>query len=594
MNDRIDTTGYLLAPLLLLAACSGEPASGPSDTGATVDAGADTADTATADTGSTTCDASCTPGATSCTFDNKVVLRCTDADGDGCPEWVKDTSCNDTETCDGGACVATCTDDCESSDATRCGLNGLRTCGDHDDDACLEWSDPEACADGESCRDGGCRPERGSALWAAKIADLDDRGTGPADAAVAPSGAIYVTGRYPSTAYFDGTKYEPTNDHRSDAYIAKFDTSGAFQWVHTFGGDNRYFRDQGTGIVVDDAGTVYATGRVNRKFTVDGQQFDTEGTPRMYLFELDPSGTLQSTNFYDSVRPQALVMDGAGDLYATGHHHAPNSTLKLDDDGVGGDMFVVKLNTAGDLIWSTKPDRAPDRERSWDVAVDDSGRVAVTGTYEGDVEVRDNLTFSHSSEEEMFVLALAADGSVRWGTTFRTDGVVRGRALDVDSSGALYVGGEFGGEVTFDGTTVRPNGSFRDAYVASWTADGDPRWIRTFGGADELDRADALTVGPDDHLFVGGQFRADADFGDGPVSARHSYDGFVASYDAAGNYRWQTSITSQNGGQRVNILQTRTDRLLAFGMISASTTIAGTTLDPAPHSFTQFMTELAP
>jgi len=36
------------------------------------------------------------------------------------------------------------------------GKNGFRTCGNHDDDACQEWSAVTECGSDEICQDGEC------------------------------------------------------------------------------------------------------------------------------------------------------------------------------------------------------------------------------------------------------------------------------------------------------------------------------------------------------------------------------------------------------------------------------------------------------
>ena len=84
---------------------------------------------------------------------------CADSNGDGCLEWSADVACKNTEECRNGKCVEMaeiCEDDCEEG-ATECiDAAGFRTCGQFNDDGCLEWSDAVACKNTEECRDGKC------------------------------------------------------------------------------------------------------------------------------------------------------------------------------------------------------------------------------------------------------------------------------------------------------------------------------------------------------------------------------------------------------------------------------------------------------
>ncbi|MDO9018361.1 MAG: hypothetical protein Q8S73_10850 [Deltaproteobacteria bacterium] len=50
----------------------------------------------------------------------------------------------------------TCADECPTAQARSCSGGALRTCGNHDGDACLEWSPPTACPAGQTCATDRC------------------------------------------------------------------------------------------------------------------------------------------------------------------------------------------------------------------------------------------------------------------------------------------------------------------------------------------------------------------------------------------------------------------------------------------------------
>ncbi len=102
------------------------------------------------------CDATCEPGATRCTGGAEAVETCV-VGTDGCPAWgAADVCAGATPFCADGACVATCQDDCTTG-ATECdGTGGVRTCGNYDGDACLEWSTTTACGADQACTAGAC------------------------------------------------------------------------------------------------------------------------------------------------------------------------------------------------------------------------------------------------------------------------------------------------------------------------------------------------------------------------------------------------------------------------------------------------------
>jgi hypothetical protein len=107
------------------------------------------------------CQHACAPGEAVCGADGPRV--CGDADGDGCRELGPALPCRGTDRCDGGRCVPAdqpCEDACTTADGRTCGPDGVRRCGDFDDDACLEWSVSTPCPVGTTCRgEGECVPD---------------------------------------------------------------------------------------------------------------------------------------------------------------------------------------------------------------------------------------------------------------------------------------------------------------------------------------------------------------------------------------------------------------------------------------------------
>lgn len=79
-------------------------------------------------------------------------MLCDDHDVDGCLEWGDFQTCPGAETCDGGVCSSSCTDDCSYDGQHQCYTGARRRiCGYWDTDPCLEWTPIEACSPGLIC-----------------------------------------------------------------------------------------------------------------------------------------------------------------------------------------------------------------------------------------------------------------------------------------------------------------------------------------------------------------------------------------------------------------------------------------------------------
>ena len=107
---------------------------------------------------------------------------------------------------------------------------------------------------------------------------------------------------------------------------------------------------------------------------------------------------------------------------------------------------------------------------------------------------------------DFFIAKLDPDnGDLIWATTFGTD--LRDEFSDaiLASDGFIYVAG------------YTRNADYQALIVKVNPQDGSVVWAKTFGGADALDRAFAITEGPDGYLYVTGDTRS---YGSGAFVAK--------------------------------------------------------------------------
>ena len=105
--------------------------------------------------GGATCLFECRPGERRCDGAGDAQI-CADYDGDGCPEWGEPLACGGRSTCEGGRCVAACAAGCAEGEAL-CSGGGVRRCAP-DSEGCPALGLVEACGDGLRCDDGACVP----------------------------------------------------------------------------------------------------------------------------------------------------------------------------------------------------------------------------------------------------------------------------------------------------------------------------------------------------------------------------------------------------------------------------------------------------
>ena len=113
--------------------------------------------------------------------------------------------------------------------------------------------------------------------------------------------------------------------------------------------------------------------------------------------------------------------------------------MLLEEYGGAIDALVVKLSADGSqLLYSTYLGGSG-RDEGFDVAVDDSGNVYVTGKTASDNFPRANAYQStFGGDEEAFVAKIASDGSLTYSTVLGGDEEEQAWSIVADSSGGLF------------------------------------------------------------------------------------------------------------------------------------------------------------
>ena len=326
-------------------------------------------------------------------------------------------------------------------------------------------------------------------------------------------------------------------------------------------------------VVTDSSGNIYATGYFRGTADFDpgpGNLILSAGSlpsDAVFVWKLDPSGglvwarALAGTNGDTNNWGQGIAVDGAGNVYVTGHFSGTidfdpgPGTFEMTSAG-GTDIFVCKLNSSGDFVWANRAGAVANSE-GLAIAVDGAGNVHTTGFFRGAVDFDPGagsaVLSSESGREDIFVWKLDTNGNFVWARAMTGPDFSRGRGIAVDASGSVYTVGSFQGTVDFDpgaGTfaLTAPGSQIEDAFVSKLDANGNFLWALRFGGG-LIDHAEAVALDPGGHVLVTGSFRLNADFEPSgstlPVLSSGGADIFVAKISPSGSPLW---VRSMGGG----------------------------------------------
>ncbi len=328
------------------------------------------------------------------------------------------------------------------------------------------------------------------------------------DVAEAPDGSIAVAGGFEGIANFaENTTGAATLNgvDSSDSYVARFDVEGTLLWVQRMAGID--FTDV-RGLDIGPDGAVYVAGLIYNSITF------AAGTPQEISF--------------------------------------------VSDDG--GDGFVACYEAAGVLRWARQVD-GTGIEELHDVAAMPDGGVIVAGLYFDEItlgagEVTET-TLTPTGFVEAMVASFAPDGKLRWAKTTGSTVLTTAWSIAALTDGSIAVVGDFNGSTTWgtgetNETTVASTAPDPgeteplDIYVARYDINGNLTWVRTIGGG-KSDEVNRVLEAPGGALRVTGTFAGVATFGGeglAPVAltSEGAQDGFIASYDAAGDLDWVDAI----------------------------------------------------
>ncbi|MBK6573602.1 MAG: SBBP repeat-containing protein [Saprospiraceae bacterium] len=231
----------------------------------------------------------------------------------------------------------------------------------------------------------------GQLIWVKQIGgNLDDIGK---SISIDQSGNILISGHFQGTADFDpGANVFPLSSVGSyDVFILKLDADGNFIWAKKIGGK---LDDQCAAITTDSKNDVIVTG--NYKDTVDFNpgsdiyNLKDSGAGNAFALKLNAEGEFiwaKSTVGQNIVFSIGMAIDQTGNIFTTGFFRSEADfdpgpdILKLTAPGIGGDVFISKLDSDGNLVW-VKQFSGPAHDVGLGICLDQQGNVYTTGCYQ--------------------------------------------------------------------------------------------------------------------------------------------------------------------------------------------------------------------
>lgn len=329
------------------------------------------------------------------------------------------------------------------------------------------------------------------------------------------SGFIVIAGNSSSTDLpVTAGVAQPTNNGKSDVFIAKLDGSGRRVWCTYLGGS---FSDECNGVAVDSQSDVVVTGgSYSTNFPVTKNAFQTSnaGDFDAFIAKLSANGAFVWGSYcggWSMDYSNSLAIDASDNIVITGQTESTNFPVSKDayQQKYGGgafDVFLVKFNSSGTRLWSTlfggnKEDAATH------VITDPSGNHVVCGQTEslGLPVTKEAKQGNAAGLLDAFIAKFDEKGALSW---FRYYGGTRNdyaTSMGVDGEGNIAITG-YTESLELQMTANAHQGKhagLQDAYVARFNSEGRRLWSSYFGGNDQ-DIGYGLAVTESGNAFVVG------------------------------------------------------------------------------------------
>ena len=270
-----------------------------------------------------------------------------------------------------------------------------------------------------------------------------------------------------------------------------------------------------------------------------------------------------------------IAMDQSGNIYVTGWSDGTWGN-PINPHSGGRDVFVAKLNNAGELQWNTFLGSSHTDEGKA-IAVDGSGNIYVVGTSDADWSIPGD---PFPGGPGTFLAKLNSNGGLQWHKFMTTIGSQFGEDVAVDANGYVYVAG-WGGWL-WDTPPVEPHPDWGAPFVAKFDSSGAEVWHAFFGGAAGTHLCTGVAVDASGHVYVSG--RSSTNWGT-PVNghAGDGYeDGFVAKLDSSGIRQWHTFFGGEGTDMAWEIAVDTSGNTYATGNSAANW---GTPINPHDGGF---------
>lgn len=313
----------------------------------------------------------------------------------------------------------------------------------------------------------------GALIWAKSFGDASDQTL--TAVAADPQDSVLAVGSFAGTVGFGGASL--VSSGLTDVFVVKLNSAGVHSYSRRFGD---FAAQSASGLVVDAVGNALISGRFAGTLNFGGAPLVSAGADDAYILKLNPFGNfVWAKRFGDASTQSAegVAVDTTNAVIVVGTFQGTvDFGLGPVTSAGGTDIFVLKLDSAGNAVWLKTYGDAADQSVS-DVATDSANAVVFGGSFAGSVSFGGATHTANGVD--LYVAKLDSAGTFVWSLQDGAAGSEVVDDVDLDSAGNAAISGHFDGAVGLGlGNTAATSSS--DLFLAKVSPLGAPLWLRTY------------------------------------------------------------------------------------------------------------------
>lgn len=219
-----------------------------------------------------------------------------------------------------------------------------------------------------------------------------------------------------------------------------------------------------------------------------------------------------------------------------------------------------------------------------DIETDAAGNSYVTGYITGQTNFSASNSFANApGNGDIFVAKYASNGLLQWVRKFGGSFSDRAYDLALDASGNVYITGQFFGTVNFDGNSITSVSGSKDIFLAKLDNSGTAIWAIAEGGTGP-ENAYGITIDAGGNCILTGQYQGNSTIAGqnfvsmtDPGTGLPSYDLFISKYDPAGNALWVQTGVAKYDDRGLAVTTDASNNIYLSGQFSDTLLLAGQT-----------------